>query len=366
MKNIMRKLGVSIYPEKSSVDEIFEYLKVAHDHGAKRIFSCLLSVNKSVDEIKKDFYNIHKFAKELGFEIILDVNPRVFNDLGVNYQNLKLFNDLLADGVRLDMGFSGSEEALMTYNDYGLKIEINMSNFTHTIDTIMDYCPNAYYLCGCHNFYPHRFTGLDLNFFEDCSLKFKKHGLRTACFIGCSDVMAYGPWPVSDGLCTLEMHRGLPMRVALKHLVALGYIDDIIISNCFPSNDEWSSLAKVDLNVLNLSVELVNNIPDVEKAIVLNELHVNRGDRNNFVLRSTQSRVKYKGHQFDLFNVPEFINRGDIVIESSLYGHYAGELQVALRDMPNSGRSNVVGRVVGDEIFVLDYIKPWQKFRFSL
>lgn len=362
----MRRLGISIYPEKSSVEEIFEYLRVAANHGAKRIFSCLLSVNKSVSEIKEDFYRIHKYAKELGFEIILDVNPRVFNDLGVSYQDLSLFNDLLADGIRLDLGFSGSEEAMMTYNKYGLMVEINMSNFTHTIDTIMDYLPNVDCLCGCHNFYPHRFTGLDLEFFEKCSLKFKKHGLRTASFIGCGSATAYGPWPVSDGLCTLEMHRLLPMHVALKHLVALGYIDDIIISNCFPSMKEWELLSKVDLKVLNFSVELVDNIPDVERDIVLNELHVNRGDKSNFVLRSTQSRVKYKGHNFGLFNVPEIIKRGDIIVESSLYGHYAGELQVALMDMPNSGRSNVVGRIVADEVFILDSIKPWQKFRFSL
>lgn len=362
----MRRLGVSIYPEKCSVQEIYNYLELANKYGAKRIFSCLLSVQKSVAEIKEDFYNIHKFAKDLGFEIILDVSPKVFKALDISYNDLSFFSDLLADGIRLDMGFSGNEEALMTYNQYNLMVEINMSNFTHTIDTIIDYKPNLDCLCGCHNFYPHRFTGLDLEFFENCSLKFKKHGLRTACFIGCSDSMAYGPWPVSDGLCSLEMHRLLPMNVALKHLVCLGYIDDIIISNCFPSLSEWESLSKVDLKVVNFAVELVDNIPDVEKAIVLDELHMHRGDKNNFVLRSTQSRVKYKGHNFKLFNVPEIIKRGDIVIESSLYGHYAGELQIALKDMPNSGRSNVVGHIVTDEVFILDYIKPWQKFRLSL
>ena len=40
----MRRLGVSIYPEKSSIEEIFAYLKEMSEIGAKRIFSCLLSV----------------------------------------------------------------------------------------------------------------------------------------------------------------------------------------------------------------------------------------------------------------------------------------------------------------------------------
>ena len=51
----------------------------------------------------------------------------------------------------------------MTFNSQGLKIEINMSNDTHYIDTIMDYCPNRSQLVGCHNFYPHRFSGLSLS-----------------------------------------------------------------------------------------------------------------------------------------------------------------------------------------------------------
>ncbi len=48
------------------------------------------------------------------------------------------------------------------------------------------------------------------------------------------------------------------------------------------------------------------------------------------------------------------------------YGHYAGELQIALKDMENSGKTNVVGKVVDIEHFILDELKPWQKFKFRL
>ncbi len=36
----------------------------------------------------------------------------------------------------------------MTFNPYGLKIEINMSNDVHTLDTIMDYQPNRVLFIG--------------------------------------------------------------------------------------------------------------------------------------------------------------------------------------------------------------------------
>ncbi|MDY6063224.1 MAG: MupG family TIM beta-alpha barrel fold protein [Erysipelotrichaceae bacterium] len=360
----MRRLGISIYPEKSSVEEIINYIDKAHAIGASRLFSCLLSVNKEADEIKKDFLAIHHHAKELGFEIILDVSPKVFNLLGISYKDLSFFKELKADGIRLDQGFSGAEEALMTYNPENLKIEINMSNETHTIDTIMDYCPNRYQLYGCHNFYPHNYSGLNFDLFDRCTHNFKKYGLNTASFIGCAK--GFGPWPTTDGLVTLEMHRNLPLDVQLKHYIALDYIDDIIISNCFPSDEELLALSKVDLKVLNFKIKLIDNLPEVEKDIVLKELHFNRGDQNDYMIRSTQSRVKYKGHDFKVFNTPDKLRRGDIIIESSLYGHYAGELQIVLKDMDNSGRSNVVGSIDQEELFILDAIKPWQKFRFTL
>ena len=48
--------------------------------------------------------------------------------------------------------FSGLEESIMTYNPYGLKIEINMSNGTKYVDNIMSHRPNRENLIGCHNF----------------------------------------------------------------------------------------------------------------------------------------------------------------------------------------------------------------------
>ena len=34
--------------------------------------------------------------------------------------------------------------------------------------------------------------------------------------------------------------------------------------------------------------------------------------------------------------------------------------------MKNYGKTNVVGRIVEEEKFLLDYIKPWSKFGFKL
>ena len=193
----MRKLGISIYPDKSSVEDMKNYIEKASQYGFNRIFSCLLSVDKPKEVIKEEFVEINEFAKSKGFEVIVDVSPRVFDKLGISYKDLSFFHDIKADGIRLDAGYSGNEESLMTFNPYDLKIEINMSNDTHYIDTIMDYKPNRFNLIGCHNFYPHRYSGLNLETFEKTTHNFRKHGLRTAAFIS-SQV---------DGAWSMASHR---------------------------------------------------------------------------------------------------------------------------------------------------------------
>ncbi len=362
----MGKLGISIYPEKTTEELIYNYIDKASEYGFSRIFSCLLSVDDTKENIKNKFRKINDYAKEKGFEIIVDVSPRVFDELGISYKDLSFFKEIGADGLRLDMGFTGSEESLMTYNDENLKIEINMSNNTNYIDTIIDYIPNKDNLIACHNFYPHRYSGLNFEHFMKCTERFNKYGLRTAAFITSQNKDTFGPWPVTDGLPTLELHRNLPIQVQAKHFIALGNINDIIISNCYPSEEEMKKLASMRKDMVTFDLELVDGVPEIEQKILFEEKHFNRGDFSDNLIRSTQSRVKYKSHNFKLFNTPEIIKRGDVVIESSEYGHYAGELQIALSDMKNSGKSNVVAHIKEEELFILDYIRPWQKFNFNL
>lgn len=360
----MRRLGISVYPNHSSVPEIREYIDLAARYNFKRVFTCLLSVEGDKDTIVQEFTDVIMHAKEKGMEVIADVSPKVFGELGISYNDLTFFKEIGADGIRLDMGFTGNEESIMTFNPQDLKIELNISSGTKYLDNIMSYQANAANLMGCHNFYPHRYTGLNYDHFIETSKQYKEHGLVTAAFVN-SPSAHIGPWPVDEGLCTLEMHREWPIEVQAKHLWATEVIDDVIIANAFASEAELKALSELNPYQLTLTCELEADVPELEAKIVTEEFHFNRGDVSDYVIRSTQSRVKYKGHEFVPFNTPD-MKKGDIIIETSLYAHYAGELQVALKSMKNSGKSNVVGHVVEEEQFLLDYLKPWQKFQFIL
>lgn len=359
----MRQLGISLYPNHASVTENVAYIELAAKYGFKRIFTCLLSMGEQpVEDTIQEFKVVTACARQHGMEIVADVEPAIFTKFGVSFQDLSFFKELGLDGIRLDLGFSGMEEAFMTLNPHGLKIELNASNGTKYVDNILSYHPKVENILGCHNFYPHVYTGLGYSHFIKCSKQFKDLGIRTAAFINSKDA-CFGPWPVTEGLCTLEMHRELPVEVQAKHLFATGLIDDVIIANAFASEEELRKLSEIDKYILEFTVAFSEGTPALERKIVLEEFHFNRGDVSEYVVRSTQSRVKYKGCDFPPFYTPD-INRGDVLIESSLYARYAGELQIALKPMKNSGKTNVAGRVVEEEIFLLDYLEPWMKFKF--
>lgn len=361
----MHRLGISIYLNNSSLEEIKNYINLAAKYGFKRIFTCLISAtDKNIEETLKEFKEVLKVANDNNMEVIADIDPTVFKNLNASIFDLKVFKEMGLSGIRLDMGFSGYEESVMTYNEYGLKIELNISNGTKYVDNIISYKSNINNLYGCHNFYPHIYTGLSYENFITSSKQFKDLGIRTAAFVN-SKSAEFGPWPVSEGLCTLEMHRELPIEVQAKHLLATGLIDDVIIANAFASEEELKALSEINMEMLEFNVELIDDIRDLDKKIVLDEFHFNRGDASEYMARSTQSRVKYKGESFPPYNVVD-IKRGDILIDTDLYTRYAGELQLALKDMKNTGKTNVVARIVEDEIFLLDYIKPWSKFSFKI
>ncbi|MHC5268617.1 DUF871 domain-containing protein [Enterococcus sp. LJL98] len=357
-----RALGVSVYPDHSDPQEDRSYLELAKKYGFSRIFMSMLEVAEGAEVVKKKFKDLISFAKDLGFETILDVAPAVFEQLNISYGDLTFFHEVGADGIRLDVGFDGNKEAMLTYNDFHLAIELNMSNDVAYLDNILSYQANKPFLYGCHNFYPQEGTALPYDFFEKCSIRFKKQGLRTAAFVN-SQVGKIGPWDINDGLPTLEMHRHLPVAVAGKHLFATGLIDDVIIGNAYASEAELKALGGINRYQTALTIDFVPGVNPVEKAIVLDELHFRRGDITAQVARSTEVRKKYKEEVNPAHDSAIEFQRGDVVIGNDGFGKYKNELQIVLEPHRDS-RKNKVGHIVPEELILLPFIEPWTKYRF--
>lgn len=358
----MGKLGISIYPERSTFEKDKAYLDLAHKYGYKRVFTSLLQINDDKEKVLSEFKEVVDYANSLGMEVMVDINPALFEQLEISYDDLSFFHKMGAYGVRLDIGFTGAEEAKMTRNPFGIKIEINMSSGTNYVDNIMSYSPNTDNLLGSHNFYPHRYSGLGYEHFVFCSEKFRKYNLNTMAFVN-SQSAEFGPWPTQDGLCTLEDHRDLEIATQVKHLILTGLIDDISIGNAYASEEELKEMAEAfNADYPTLKVDTEEGITENERICLFDNLHSYRGDRSEYILRSTMTRVYYKDKDFPPHNTRD-MHHGDVLIDNEGYGQYKGETQIALKDMKNDGRVNVVGRISDDELFPLDFLKPWSSFK---
>ncbi|CAJ1202643.1 hypothetical protein CPR19092_LGOLGGFK_02488 [Companilactobacillus paralimentarius] len=358
----MRQIGLSIYPDHSNEEQDKAYLLLGEKYGFTRIFMSMLEA-KDVKATEKKFKKIIEFGNEHGFQTTLDVSPRIFNQLGISYTDLSFFKKLGVSAVRLDQGFNGITEADLSYNPEGLIIELNMSNDTGYLDNILSYQANQPFLYGCHNFYPQVGTGLENQFFERCSKRFKDRGIHTAAFVS-SQVGNQGPWNVNDGLPTRESDRNLPIEVQAKSMFMSGLIDDVIIGNAYASKDELKKLGELNRYKLSFSVDLVSDINDVERKIILEENHYRRGDSNALVARSTESRVEYREQANRVHDNKEQFNIGDILIGNDAFGVYKNELQVVLQPHSDS-RKNKVASIKEEELPLLKYLYPWTKFNFT-
>ena len=83
MNQRKKKLGISIYPEYASTEDILAYMRKAHELGFSRIFTCLISSDGTIDGIEKQFGVWSRPAYEMGYEIIADVSPDVFKSLNL-------------------------------------------------------------------------------------------------------------------------------------------------------------------------------------------------------------------------------------------------------------------------------------------
>lgn len=357
-------LGISLYPDKSERDQDQQYLEAAKQLGYQVVFMSFLQIDlknpkRSIQRIKESAL----LARDMGFEVTLDIHPMVFQYLPSKEDDLQYFHDMGIKRLRLDSSFDARTEAMMSRNPYGIIIELNMSNDTQYLNHILDYHPDHRKLCGSHNFYPQRYTGLSKQTFITCSNRFLDAHIPTAAFLT-SHEAKHTPWPVAEGLCTLELHRDLPIALQAKHMKMMGCCDTIIIANAYASlvelekvRDSWE--APVD----SLAVEFFKEATELEKALVTEQLHEYRGDTGEYVIRSSKARALYGKESFPAHVAKKAITRGDVLVLNDDFGQYKGELQIALLEREADARVNVVGRIKQEQMILLEELCPFQKFK---
>lgn len=358
----MHRLGISVYPERSTPDADRAYLERAAAHGFGRVFTCLLSVTGGAEEVVREFGSLVASAHELGFVVAVDTNEEVFTRLGATPEDLSPFARMGVDIIRLDARFGDAGDIMLTRNRAGIQIEFNGSARL-PIDLLAERGANRRNMVTCCNFYPEPFTGMSEERFCELTGTYRAQGFRTAAFVSSQSAGTFGPWPVFAGLPTCEDDRHRPLELQVRHLVATDLVDDVIIGNAYASEEELAAMAAVDLTRVTLRVELDANVTEGERAVLFGFGHAERPDASAYLIRSSRPRTSFHDRSIPPRPAPRGgFRRGDVLVVNDNLAHYRGELHVALRDMPDDGTRNLVGRVPSEELFLLGYIRPEHPF----
>lgn len=360
----MHRFGISVYPEHSTLEKDMAYIKMAAKYGFTRIFTCLLSVEAPPWVILDQFGNWIRKADELGFMVGVDTNPEVFTYLNAKPDDLKVFADMGVKIIRLDGHFSDREDIALTHNPYGIAIEFNASS-NISLDLMLERGADIHNMVACHNFYPQKYTGLGWNRFMKFTNKYKDLGMVVAAFVSSNNQDTFGPWPVYEGLSTCEIHRGMPIDLQARHLLATGKIDDILIGNAFAAEEELQALSRVDISRITLRIETEKDILPEEERILYSYSHFDRVDTSDILIRSSIGRK-----DFENVRIPErecaktVLNPGDIVVVNDRLSHYRGEMQIIKKEVPLQPYWNYVGKVKDEERMMLGLLEPEYLFGF--
>lgn len=379
----MKRLGISVYPDIQSFETIKEYIKLASKYGFTRVFSSMWSVEGTAQEVLEYFEELIQVAHSYNMQVSLDVNPDCFAKIGASYDDLRVFNDLGVDILRMDICYGLEKDVQLVNNPYGIVIEFNASIMNDDyFKSMIARGANKDNIITGHNFYPQRYCGMKWNKFIDISGKLKKCGLQVTAFVTSHNKNACGVWDAKDGLCTVELMRQWSLDQQVRALVASKVVDTILIGNACASEEELKmaseAIKEIEPNQNDPVVKMMmhfgatrerffpqykirvkpeKNISKEERKILFDFFpHSDVGDSSEWIWRSRMGRflnekIVYRKWEKASFDV------GDVVIINENYQHYAGEVQIVLRPIVNDGTRNLIGHLQKEELEILNLIE---------
>ena len=384
----MIQLGVSLYPEQEKPEEIDHYLKLAGSYGFTKVFTSLFSVEGSKEQIIQYFRGLSDAAHKYGMQVYGDCNARFFMEMGASPEDLSVFKEMGLDVLRLDLMFNDERDVAIVNNGQGLGVQLNAS-LVDSVKRIIGLGGDRNRIIGSYNFYPLRNTGADSEDVYETNRFFKNEGIRTQIFISSNIKGTHGPWPVSDGLPTIEIDRDLPIGLQVRHVLALG-CDEVIIGNAFASEEELKEVAATmkqiyvygedrpfyfpgirdqipigDIERIPLTIETEEDLSDTEKELLFDFTKHNVSEYTHLIIRSRWGRFDYRPIPIEpRICEKECFENGDVVIVNGNIPRYKGEVHIVRKPIRNDGTLNYAGRIVEEEMFLLDYLKYMMNFGF--
>ena len=349
-------IGVSIYLAKERVKKHEEWLKVAKENGFSSIFTSLHIPEDDPNTYKELIQILGKQALENEMELMVDVSPKSLHHLSMTYENVEELVNWGITGLRMDYGITPKEIARVSHK---MKVALNASTITESFwKELITEKIRVENVEAWHNFYPRPETGLAKSFLQKQNEYLHACGIKTMAFIP-GDGEKRGP--LYEGLPTLEKHRNMRPLEAYLELVKDCGVDKVLIGDISGSLESVQEIASASRGIIPLRYK--SFITDKEVLKIVERVHTNRLDPARDVIRSVESREEHKVILQPMHTITR--KKGSITIDNELYGRYAGEMQVAIHDLPADEKVNVVGMVVEEDISLLPYVGAGKMFQIS-
>lgn len=385
----MIRLGVSLYPEQEKLEEIDRYLEVAAKCGFEVVFTSLFSVPGTPEEVIGYFKNFSAIAHKHGLVISGDCNSEFFDRVGATVEDLAVFHEMGIDVLRMDFSFQDERDAILINNKEGIKVEMSTA-FRPAVELAIANGADPKRMTLCHNFYPQRYTAPSLETINAINDYWAGQDMPVAIFISSREEGTHGPWPVSDGLPTIEEHRNLPIEAQLKHVIALKNVTEARIGNAYASEAELMAIKEVmdkayihaeapagvpdsmltflplgDVTRIPFKLHMDPGVTDAEREAVFEFPVHSDMDCQNYMLRSRSTRFLARGKEYAPRSCEKKVfTRGDVLVVNDNCRHYAGEVQIVLKDIENDGQRNYIGSIDPTEIMILDHMGNGDIFTF--
>lgn len=390
----MMRLGLSVYPEQEKLEDIEAYLKKGKEAGFDKVFTSLFSVDGTKEEIIEYFKNFTEIAHHYGYEVDGDCNNQFFEKMGAREDDLSVFKEMGIDTLRMDFPFNDERDAVLINNKDGIKIEFNTS-MIDIVENALKNGADVKNITTCHNFYPQRYTCPSFEMVNDMNAYWKDKGIDVAMFMSSQEEGTHGPWPVSDGLPTIEEHRSIPVESQLKHMIAMKNVNQALFGNAYASDEEFEAIRKTMEQVygepsktaefhglfamikdflpksengrMPFKLRMDPGVTDFERELVFDfPMHSDLGDSMNYMLRSRFTRMMTDGKEIKPRKTDrDVFHRGDVLVVNDNCRHYAGEVQIVLKDMINDGQRNYIGTIDNSEQMILDLMGAGDLFTFE-
>ncbi|WP_428908861.1 DUF871 domain-containing protein [Niallia sp. Krafla_26] len=352
-------LGFSIFLTNALTDKQIQYIDKMSKCGFKSIFTSLHIPEEDPSVYKERLKELGGLAKTYNLELMADISPKSLGHLGFNWENAEGLLHWGVTGLRVDYGVSERTIAQLSHK---MKIALNASTLTkESIINLKQYGINTEMIEAWHNYYPRPETGLGLENFNEINRWLKEEGLSIMAFIP-GDGEKRGP--LYQGLPTLEDHRDQTSFAAYLDLQDNPWVDKVLIGDPSLSHKSLEQFLSYQNGIFQLRSFCLTK--DLSLKEQFSDVQTNRQDEARDVIRSAESRLYgLPGNHSICANNTVERSIGSITIDNEQYGRYQGEMQITKVSLKADEKVNVIGKVIDEDLPLLNYIKGGDKFQIK-